>query len=78
MPIKTKTGWECTICGKIHDRDVYALSCEQKHDIIYVPIKREDLFNLIQFLYTGDTELLTESLMTTLQKYSKQMKGRPE
>lgn len=76
MPIKTNTGWKCNICGMEHARDIDALSCEQSHEVIYVPIKREDLFRLVQFLYTGDMSLITEELMSTLRKYSTQVKGR--
>lgn len=69
MVKKVEGGFQCSICNTIHSRDVYALSCEQSHDIIYVPFKSEDLFRLVQFLYTKDDSLLSESLMKTLLKY---------
>lgn len=71
MPTKDENGWKCNICGEYHKLEPYALSCEQSHDIILVKFKRGDLFNLMQFLYTGDRELLTDSLMKTLKKYRK-------
>jgi len=70
MPIKIEDGWKCAICDEIFPRDIDALSHEQQHDIIYVPIKSSDLFRLIQFIFTKDESLLTESLMKTLLKYS--------
>lgn len=76
MPIKTETGWKCSICELEHARDVYALSCEQSHEMIYVAFKREDLYRLVQFIYTGDFELLTDSLKKTLMNYRTQMKGK--
>ena len=71
MVKKVEGGYQCSICSMLHDRDVYAVACEKSHEIIYVPINREDLFKLIQFLYTRDDSLLSESLIKTLQKYSK-------
>jgi len=76
MPIKTETGWKCNVCGLEHPRDIDALSCEQEHEMIYVAFKRDDLYKLIQFVYTGDLSLLTDSLRNTLMKYKSQMKGK--
>ncbi len=70
MPKQTNDGWKCTVCGTIYARDTEAISCENSHDIIYVQFNKSDLFKLIQFIYTGDQSLLTESLMKTLMKYS--------
>jgi hypothetical protein len=71
MVTKTKMGYKCSICGKFFPRDTLALSCEQEHDVIFVPLIREDLFKLLQFIITRDDELLSESLMNTLRKYSR-------
>ena len=73
MPIKIEGGWKCSICGSLHPRDVYALSCEQSHELVYIPIKQEDLLRLIQFLYTKDESLLNKSLVETLLKYSRRV-----
>jgi hypothetical protein len=78
MPIKTKEGWECSICGKIHPRDVYALSCEQSHNIVYVPFKFGDLKNLVEFLLTRNESLLTPTLVNTIMNYKKYMTGGKE
>ncbi len=61
----------CAICGMAYSNPAMALSCEQSHDTIYVAFKRSDLFNLVNFLYTRDSSLLTESLVKTLMKYMK-------
>jgi hypothetical protein len=71
MPKKTKHGWECNICGELHRLEPWALSCEQGHEMILVKFKQDDLFKLIQFIYTKDDDLLTESLVKTLMKYRK-------
>jgi hypothetical protein len=71
MVKKVEGGYKCAICGMLHDRDTLAVACEKSHEIIYIPINRQDLFKLIQFIYTKDSDLLSESLVQTLQKYSK-------
>lgn len=71
MVVKTDDGWKCSICGEIYSNDIYALSCEQAHEIVYVPFNQGDLYNLLQFVWTKDESLLTESLMKTLMKYSR-------
>ena len=70
--------WACSICGKEHSLSAYAVSCEQSHDTILVPFKRDDLQRLMQFMVTGDQELLTTTLIETLQKYKHQMRGESE
>lgn len=70
MPRRTDEGdWVCNHCQQEYSREIYAVSCEQSHEIIYIPLSRSDLFRLLEFLYTGDRELLTESLVKTLMKY---------
>lgn len=68
-------GWKCNTCGLVYQREPYAYGCEQSHDTIYIKLHRDDLQRLIQFLYTGDTELISKRLMKTLLKYNTQMKG---
>jgi len=69
MTKKVISGYECSICHKIHARDVYAVACEQSHEVVYVPFKSEDLFRLLQFIMTKDDSLITDSLLDTLNKY---------
>jgi len=76
MAVKTETGWKCNICNVEYSHFMDAYTCEQTHDVVYVPFRREDLFKLIQFLYTGDTKLLSTTLIDTLMKYKSQMKGQ--
>lgn len=72
MVKKLDTGkYICAICGKEWSRDTYAISCEQSHEMIYVPISRDDLFKLMMFIRTKDESLITESLWKVLNKYSR-------
>ena len=77
MPKEGVDGWYCKHCNSgPYNNQLLALSCEQAHDIIYVPFKIEDLQRLIQFINTKDDRLLTESLVKTLKKYSSNMRNR--
>ena len=67
--------WECKYCHSIFPTEIKALGCEKAHEIILVPLYREDIQRLIQFLYTKDEALLTERLTKTLLKYNTAMKG---
>lgn len=72
MVVQIETGeYKCSICGELYSRDTLALSCEQSHDIVYIPLKRQDLYQLLNFIYTRDNSLLSPSLVNTLRKYSK-------
>ena len=63
--------WQCMYCKKQYQNVLMADACEKSHKMILVPLSREDLNRLIQYLYTGEQKLLTESLMTTLLNYSR-------
>ena len=71
MVSKVKDKYKCMVCDKLFERDTEALHCEQEHDTILVPFVREDLYKLLQFLLVRDEELLSESLIRTLRKYSR-------
>jgi hypothetical protein len=76
MPIRHDfNSWECKYCHKIYKLELIALGCENSHGIVYVPIRKEDLQRLIQFIYTKDERLLTETLMETLMAYTSNMHG---
>lgn len=60
----------CNICGKPYPLADLARKCESGHDIVLVPIEREDLKRLVLFINTGEQKLLTPSLLQLLRKYS--------
>lgn len=68
MAIKTKDGYKCAYCGRkftrAYDADIHR---DNEHDIIYLPISREDLNRLMNFIYSGNQELLTPSLLNTIK-----------
>jgi hypothetical protein len=63
--------YKCKICNKEFKVLSMAEACEESHEYIYVKLKRKDLFKLMQFLYSGDRSLLSESLMSDLRKYTR-------
>ena len=67
--------WRCNVCGLEWQNQSLASSCERGHEVVYVKFKSSDLTDLIQFIYTTDKKYLSESLMNTLLKYGKRIKG---
>ena len=72
MAIKQVDGtYRCSYCNKIFDRSQEADACRDSHQLIYLPITKNDLNHLINFIYSKEEKLLTASLMNTLIKYSR-------
>jgi hypothetical protein len=76
MPKEIEEGFKCTICGDIFITENLAASCEDAHNFVLVKFSKFDLFNLVQYIYTGDDDLLTPSLMKTLLKYKSNFGSR--
>jgi hypothetical protein len=60
---------KCFYCDKYFADPEKARKCESEHDVIFVPILRKDLNRLINFIATGDRNLLTERLSKVLFRY---------
>lgn len=74
MAIKTKSGkYKCGYCGKQYSTISEAGNCKESHKLIYVAFTKEDLNNLIQFIFSKNEELLGEDLVGRLQSY---LRGR--
>ena len=71
MANKVRGGYQCGYCKKFFTNPVDADNCKEGHDLIYIPLSKEDLNRLIMFLYSKEDKLLTSSLVETLQKYQK-------
>jgi hypothetical protein len=70
MAIKSRLGgYLCGYCGKSYADAAKADFCRESHDLIYVPLTKADLNRLILFLNTKDDEVLTRTLVDTLQRY---------
>jgi len=61
----------CFYCNKDYSNPEKARKCENEHDVLFVPILREDLNRLINYIATGDRKLLTERLSKVLFRYAR-------
>jgi len=73
MAIKLeKNKWRCDFCNETFATNVLAdAHRDTAHSVIYVPIFEDDLNRLLMFLYRKDDQLLTKTLVETIQKYAK-------
>lgn len=69
MPKQIGQSFFCIECNTRYATERAAISCEENHNTIYVKFTREQLFKLIQFMYTGDMDLIRGDVQDTLMKY---------
>ncbi len=66
---------ECEICGKEYtdkskeQAEKKAKDCLRTHDIVYVPLTRLEVQNILSFILTGNHDYLTERIMSVLRQY---------
>jgi hypothetical protein len=77
MTIKLEDGtFECSICHTNYGGNVlYADACEKSHDIIYVPMKKEEIRYFIQYLFTGERKML-EKCQGVIETMMKLVRGK--
>jgi hypothetical protein len=69
MAIKKDGKYLCGYCLKPYAQQMDAEGCKDSHELLYVALSKADLNRLINFIYTKDEQLLTESLIKNLKKY---------
>lgn len=75
MPREVKHTFKCDICDKEYssrsseEAKRLAEKCEKSHDIVYIPLLKEDVRRLWMFLVSKNEDVLTKSLVDTLAKY---------
>ena len=62
--------WKCLYCQRIFDKKEDAYEHETKHEIVLVPMAKEDLNRLLLFIFTKEDELLRENLISMLKRYN--------
>ena len=60
----------CIYCKKPYETKEEARECYKEHEVMYVPMSASDLNKLNMFLFSKDTDLLTESLVETIRLYA--------
>lgn len=61
MAIKTRDGkWKCMYCLKIYERAEKADVCREEHDIKYLPISKEDLNKLANYVMHPNQKLIMD------------------
>ena len=68
-----EVSYKCIYCDKLFVDDTKAYECVKNHELVYLPISKNDLNRLNQFIFTGNNKLLTESLVKVIQKYARQI-----
>jgi hypothetical protein len=71
MANKTKNGYRCGYCNKLFADPIECDNHKETHQLIYVALSKQDLNRLVQFIYTQEQGLLTETLVENLKKYLK-------
>jgi ribonucleotide reductase beta subunit family protein with ferritin-like domain len=74
-----KQQFRCSICGKSYTNILYKVNCEKSHNVYYVPIYREDISKLLQFIYQhydpDEGKVLPERLITIFTNIMKTRMG---
>jgi len=71
--IKSTTYFRCLYCNVEYDTKEKAQACIDKHELVLVPISRNDLNRLQTFLLSKDEKLLTPSLVNIISRYVREL-----
>ncbi len=72
MAIKLHDGtYACSICGTKYPQSIKADNCRDSHDMIYIPMSKDELNKLIHAIIMGNTEIVPPHLLNTLQRYAR-------
>jgi len=70
VAIKNRKGeWICSYCKQVYPDPAAADSCREGHNLVYVAITKKELNHLLNFIYTGEEELIPPGLITRLKSY---------
>jgi hypothetical protein len=72
MALKNLDGtFECSYCGSKYPSALKADNCREAHDLIYIPITRQDLNALIHLIIMSDSSTVSTRLFVNLQRYAR-------
>lgn len=68
--------WICEYCGTSFVEANGAAECETSHDLVYVPIPRAQIYNLVRYFETNDVTLLPEQFIRFILDFARKSKSR--
>lgn len=63
--------WACSICGEIYGQSSRADNCRDSHNMLYIPISKDELNRLINAIVLEQFDMIPPSVLRTLQKYAR-------
>lgn len=63
--------YACGICGAKYPSSTRADQCRDEHDILYIPMTREEFNLLLHAIAFDDIGTIPDSLRKTLEKYQR-------
>lgn len=64
--------YRCSFCNKVFNTHIEADSHrDDEHELVYVQMLKVDVARLLQFIATGERKLLTETMIKSLERYSR-------
>ena len=76
MPKNVSYVYACSVCGKTFadakeaNAMAKARNCEHSHDLVYVPLTRAQVQDLITYIYTCEKKLIKPQLVSILKRYN--------
>ena len=62
----------CSVCGEKYSSPQHADACRDAHNLLYIPMTKDELNLLLNSIYIGNFSILPVSLIETLKKYARQ------
>lgn len=73
IKVKQKDGkykYKCSWCDKVFPSAVEAdAHRDQDHELVYVQMLRSDVSRLLQFIFTHNDRLITDTMLKSLRNY---------
>lgn len=68
---KVNGKFACSVCEKEYASAIHADACRDAHDLLYIPMSKDQLNRLINAIYANNMEIVPPSLIRTLQKFAR-------
>ena len=72
MAINLHNGqWACSVCGSKWGGALQADSCRDAHEMLYIPMSKNDFNMLVHAIGFGDVSVIPDTLRETIRKYQR-------